>query len=499
MKRRVTDASSSPLKTTADVIDQDKPSESTVVFRPELLPAMTRALLKGTQEQAVAATKQFREILSIELRPPIQEVIECGVVPRLVSFLKFKGNQSLQLEAAWALTNIASGTSSQTRVVVEAQAVPVFIDLILSPNTEVSEQSVWALGNICGDSPSYRDMVLEKGILTPLLKAIETTKSFRMLRNATWTLSNLCRGNPPSDYEHLRPMLPTLARLLNCKDQEVVQDAAWAFSYLSEARRSSHGSKKSVLSDICALNITKRLVELLENASQDVQIPALRTVGNIATGTDSQTDSVVQSGCLRPLAALLKSGKRGIQKEAAWTLSNITAGNISQIQAVMESGALSPLINSVFSAEFAIRKESAWAVANAVGGATSKQITQLANVPRLIDCLCYMIEGTDAKILLVCLDALQKIVSNGQSMVEKGQAAKNSFKSKMEKAGIVAALGKLIELDNTSVFDKASELLGYFDDSYGADEDQNLRPNACSDSFAFKDVEWNDSSDSLAW
>merc|ERR1719207_314577 len=251
-------------------------------FPMDQIQTLTQALAVEDPQSQFNSTQQYRKLLSIEQNPSIQEVIQAGVVPRFVMFLKEVNRPDLQFEAAWVLTNIASGTAEQTRVVVEQGALPIFVMLLQSPNDDVREQAVWALGNIAGDSPNFRDLVLQSGGLNPVMTVLRESEKTSMMRNATWTLSNLCRGKPPPPFEWVSPALGTLANLIYSSDVEVLTDACWAFSYLSD------GPNERITGVIQA-GVVPKLVELLLHSSPLVQTPALRAVGNVVTGDESQT------------------------------------------------------------------------------------------------------------------------------------------------------------------------------------------------------------------
>nr|GMD05758.1 importin subunit alpha-4-like isoform X2 [Ipomoea batatas] len=136
-------------------------------------------------------------------------------------------------------------------------------------------KAVWALGNVAGDSPTCRDLVLGHGALLPLLAQLNEHSKLSMLRNATWTLSNFCRGKPPAPFEQVvKAALPVLRQLIHMNDEEVLTDACWALSYLSDGPNDK-------IQAVIESGVCPRLVELLLHPSAAVLIPALRTVGNI--------------------------------------------------------------------------------------------------------------------------------------------------------------------------------------------------------------------------
>lgn len=199
-----------------------------------------------------------------------------------------------------------------------------------------------------------------------------------------------------------------MAKLVYSLDDEVLIDACWAISYLSD------GANDKIQAVIEA-GIPRRLVELLMHASTSVQTPALRSVGNIVTGDDVQTQVIINCGALPALLALLSSGKDGIRKEACWTISNITAGNSTQIQAVIDANIIPPLIHLLSNGDLKTRKEACWAISNATSGGLQKpeQIRYLVD-RGCIKPLCDLLACPDNKIIQVALDGLENILKVGE-------------------------------------------------------------------------------------
>ena len=330
----------------------------------------------------------------------------------------------------------------------------------MSPNDDVREQAVWALGNIAGDSPECRDLVLNQGALTPLLEQLTPNSKISMLRNATWTLSNLCRGKPQPQWMSVAGALPILAQLIFSNDDEVLADACWALSYLSDG---PNEKIQAVLdTGICA-----RIVELMGHPPASVQTPALRTAGNIVTGDDNQTQQVINCNALPRLLALLNSPKKGIRKEACWTISNITAGTREQIRAVIEANIIPPLVHLLATAEFDIKKEAAWSISNATSGGSPEQIKYLVQQGS-IKPLCDLLTCNDARLVTVALEGIENVLKAGE--LEAQAQLQNPYTTFVDEAEGLDKLEQLQTHNNEEVYKKAVHILETY---FGLDDDED--------------------------
>ncbi|KAJ3717370.1 hypothetical protein C8R42DRAFT_724274 [Lentinula raphanica] len=135
-----------------------------------------------------------------------------------------------------------------------------------------------------------------------------------MLHNATWTLSNFCRGKSPQPARELiSPSLTVLTKLIHSLDDEISIDACWAISYP-------------------ALDLTP-----------DMRIKQWDTLccrNRVCGGESPQPDWELISPCLTVLTKLIYSLEYDISIDTCWVisyLSDVPTSN-DKIQATIESG-----------------------------------------------------------------------------------------------------------------------------------------------------------------
>ncbi|XP_019085994.1 PREDICTED: importin subunit alpha-1-like [Camelina sativa] len=346
---------------------------------------------------------KLRKFLEHEKNPPIGKIIESGVVPRFVEFLKQDDNIELQLDAANVLRVISEDENAN--VLIDHGAIQIFVHLLASDHAATDSfllhmEATLALGNAARASVESRDYVLRCGALSPLLAQLHENTDIWMLRTASYVLSDLCFGQPPPPFCQMEPALSALQRVLHINDEQFLTAACWTLFFLS------HGPKENIQSFIDA-GLVPRLVQLLGYDSLSVIDRALSTIIYLTNGFNQQKKVVIECGVLPLLANLLTQDYaiswNNIKRDACWAISNITAGTEEQIQAVIDANLIPKLVNLAQNAEFDIKEKAVRAVSNAALGGSHDQISCLSDgskeniqsfidaglVPRLVQLLGY--------------------------------------------------------------------------------------------------------------
>ena len=405
----------------------------------------------------------LRKILSLDKNPPIAEVLAAQSLPRLRNLLGDSTRPSVQLEACWCLTNIASGSPDQTQAVVECGAVPLFVQLLLSNDPALQEQAIWAMANIAGDRPEYRDGCISVGTVEALSSILDSairTKSTQIARLGAWGLSNLCRGRPAPDLSKIAPALPSLGRALSVSnDSEILADTAWGLSYLTDSCNSD------ITNHILKFFDLKRIVSLLGHPSSCVHTPILRVIGNLVSGQSDITLAVVSAGALSHLKSLAFVQKKSVRKEALWAISNVSADSHATLQSVIDCGLMGLICDIVRDgrSDSELRKEAIWTLCNAATVGNRDQIYTLVLKDRykMAEVMCDFLETCrDPKTTRTVVDAIYAILCKG----EDEEDTDNPFTGIIEECGGLAIIEDLQEDESPEVYEGAIRVLERFFD-----------------------------------
>lgn len=82
---------------TAQLAQSNEAKKQDLMVKLQQIPELRQKIESGVEALQIEAVSAFRKLLSIERNPPIQEVIDSGVVPYMVDFLKTSQSAVLQV------------------------------------------------------------------------------------------------------------------------------------------------------------------------------------------------------------------------------------------------------------------------------------------------------------------------------------------------------------------------------------------------------------------
>lgn len=396
------------------------------------------------------ALVHLRRRLTRTAKPPVAETLTVpGLLGKIVQLLTWESHE-YQYEAAWILTNISSGTEDQTAAVAEAGAAPYLAQLMYSPHANVKEQSAWALGNLAGDGAHLRDNLLQFGILDSFLELADPNAGLKFLRQAVWAIQNFFRWkNPPCPLEYMQRALPVLQPLTGSQDEDIASNATWAVCYISDVCDAAY--------DYILEHFGARLVENIKGKFTNSQLPSLRVLGTIMSGSHEQTDRVLGLRVLDCFRKLLKSEKPNIRKDAAWAISNVAAGTPMQINQIINANLVPDLIVVASGDDVhRVRQEATWALCNIVNAGNRQQVDYLIHQEVLPVFLNMVGPELQPGILVAILEAIFALLSN--SNTEEG----NFLADILEEMGADEKIEQLCGSENEDVSSIAQRITDTF-------------------------------------
>lgn len=300
---------------------------------------------------------------------------------------------------------IVSITEFCCTLIVNNGFIPLLIPLLDSNNVEILNQTLCVFGNIAGDSPENRDFLINSSILEKLVRIFKNSSELTTIKNLVWVVSNICKNVPTPGYELVKKMTPFLAEsLVKYGDLEIITECLWALVFITEANWQG-------ITDILKLKLSKKVIELLKHKEILVVLPAVKLIGNIAAGDQTQISKIVKHKVIKALCDLLQTNCKKILKETLWVISNICADGKLFLDELISTETISSIVKFANSTNLGIKKEAVWALGNVSATANPSQLEEISKYG-LIEVFCQLISETDVKIISISLESLKKFLES---------------------------------------------------------------------------------------
>ena len=339
------------------LIVQAAPKFDYALPRNEQLSILKRKLSSSRTERQKFSLEILKQMLSRGEHSVFEEVIDIGILPRLVQLARDSLDFEIQQDSLSALSIISGGSTFHRNAIVDHGALDIFVQKVSSPMQHVRDQAVIGIGNVAQDSVCLRDIALKSGALAEILNELqnlhpalqlERVGMYHMSRKmqTVWALCNLCKGQPPPSMTLIEPVLEQLKLLLDEDNDDI---NAIVLDTLSGVTNSDTDVVDVLVKrGFCSL-VVKELkrgdfpgcgyrIRCSHEFRTGLLEPALEFLCQLLSGTHAHRQQLMSYNVLGILHSILDHPRARVRSAACICISRFFEGSSDDIELAIDQG-----------------------------------------------------------------------------------------------------------------------------------------------------------------
>lgn len=440
----------------------------------------------------------------VELDSYVSEIIyifvaEFGdLAQEYVKFITvFQNNPDVIYELVWIFLNVFSANDHSVvnkafKTLEQVSFTKIILTLLKDyrQDIRVMDNILWCLGNIAGDTTDLRNYLLRNGCLIALANSFEyivQSRNAPCLENLSWFLQMLTKGEPSiADFTIITEIIKYINLLIRFNDKQftvVVLNCLQALSNIAIQKTGKKTFDQKYLD--CILNapgLLSYVVFLMnvENQDQNILYQSVILVGCICSGSDEQTQQMLNMDVLKSFTIILKTKSQlsiKIKKQIYWVISNIAAGTPKQIETLITNNELMSLIIHAMRYEsFSVKGEATFVICNLCtfdGDQSIRfQLIEKVATSTIVANMMQNLKMKDEEVVIAILEALIEILKFGKFLVQNGKAKNgiNPFVMMIEECDGIETLEELQHHELLDIYDLSVVIL---EDFFNVEEEED--------------------------
>ena len=298
-------------------------------------------------------------------------LINSGIVPALKRLSGSSFPATIRNYALWVFSNLCASNLKQViNFLIEEQMIEFFISILRTEGSELVEYALMGLFNFAAESEDVFISIMEKDFLGHLQRILKDFYKEKILLIYCWGLLNLVHFESHLSLTQSQIILDLCEKLLKFPNVDVKSKA---FHVIANLIRSDNDKIELFL------NSSSVLILYDEIQNPGCQTEIIRICSNICSGTNSQTQRILDKGLLDLLWASVNSDNNELPYFIYFALSNIAGGSIEQLKLLTSHPIFYSSFNGLLSPNDKVKIESSYIVKHYLTHATEQMKSNLLN------------------------------------------------------------------------------------------------------------------------